>query len=201
MQKNIFRFSYELYKEVFQKIDELQKKSEKEQIIVAIDGMSASGKSTLGAVLQEHYNCNLFHVDDYFLLPEQRTQKRLQEVGGNVDYERFYNEILANCSNKSGLVYQKYNCQIQSFERQQQVPYRKLVIVEGAYSQHPYFGNYYDLNFFLSVSEEEQKKRILQRNGAERLERFLKEWIPMENQYFSLYQIRKKSICIDTSLN
>ena len=38
--------------------------------IVAIDGMSASGKTTLGKQLHEHFpDSNLFHMDDFFLRP------------------------------------------------------------------------------------------------------------------------------------
>ncbi|MBQ4050287.1 MAG: hypothetical protein IJD13_01520, partial [Oscillospiraceae bacterium] len=68
--------------------------AEKEAVTVAIDGSCASGKSTLAAALTERYDCNLFHLDDFFLRPEQRTPERFAEVGGNVDYERFQEEVL-----------------------------------------------------------------------------------------------------------
>ena len=51
--------------------------------------MAGSGKSVLGQLLSEVYSCNLFHMDDFFLRPEQRTAERLAEAGGNVDRERF----------------------------------------------------------------------------------------------------------------
>ena len=64
------------------------------QLLIAIDGMCGSGKTTLGQLLQSVYDCNLFHMDDFFLRPEQRTPERMAQVGGNVDYERFQKEIL-----------------------------------------------------------------------------------------------------------
>ena len=158
--------------------------------------MCASGKSTLGALLKEKYHCNLFHMDDFFLRPEQRTKERLAEVGGNIDYERFEKEILRHLSNREGLVYQRYNCTSKTLEEERKVPYCPLNIIEGAYSQHPYFGDIYDLRFYLSISFEEQKQRIFIRDGKEKLERFLKEWIPMENRYFEECQIRLHSICL-----
>ena len=72
-------------------IDELL--AEKDMILVAIDGKCTSGKTTLASKLAELYDCNVFHMDDFFLRPEQRTPERFAEVGGNVDYERFYKEV------------------------------------------------------------------------------------------------------------
>ena len=52
-------------------IDELL--AAKNTVIVAIDGKCTSGKTTLASKLAEIYDCNVFHMDDFFLRPEQRT--------------------------------------------------------------------------------------------------------------------------------
>jgi len=162
--------------------------------VVAIDGMSASGKTTLGELLHKEFpESNLFHMDDYFLQPHQRTPERLSEVGGNVDYERFRDEIILHLDDKDGLSCRKFNCQTQLLGAEIHVPWKPLVIIEGAYSQHPYFGEPYNLQIFCEISEEEQKKRILKRNGSQILERFVNEWIPKENVYFKTYKIKEKS--------
>lgn len=162
--------------------------------IVAIDGMSASGKTTLGKQLHEHFtNSNLFHMDDFFLQPHQRTPERLTEIGGNVDYERFQKEILSHLWNANGLFYQKYDCQTQTLGLPQHVERKPLIIIEGAYSHHPYFENVYNLRIFCEISSITQRERILKRNGPDMLKRFENEWIPKENQYFNYYQIKEKS--------
>lgn len=162
--------------------------------VVAIDGMSASGKTTLGELLHKEFpESNLFHMDDYFLQPHQRTPARLAEVGGNVDYERFMDEVIHHLKDKDGFSCRKFDCQTQLLGSEIHVPWKPLVIIEGAYSQHPYFGEPYDLRIFSEISEEEQKKRILKRNGPEMLERFVSEWIPKENAYFKTYKIKEKS--------
>ena len=56
------------------------------QVIVAIDGNCTAGKTTLAGMLEEMYDCSVFHMDDFFLRPEQRTPERYAEIGGNVDY-------------------------------------------------------------------------------------------------------------------
>lgn len=68
--------------------------AQKERVIIAIDGQCTSGKTTLAAALADCYDCNVFHMDEFFLRPEQRTPERFAELGGNVDYERFLEEVL-----------------------------------------------------------------------------------------------------------
>ena len=72
----------------------LKAQREQERVMVAIDGPCASGKSTLGAALAQKLGCPLFHMDDFFLPPAQKTPQRLAEPGGNVDAERFFAEVL-----------------------------------------------------------------------------------------------------------
>lgn len=185
--------SYTRYYQVFLEIDRAMAAAGDRQVIVAIDGMCGSGKSTLGRILEEIYDCNLFHMDDFFLRPEQRKPERFAEPGGNVDYERFKEEILDHISDPEGFSYQVYNCGKQALDGMVQVPYKKLNIIEGAYSEHPYFGDPYDLKFFCKISSEEQLARIMKRNGPEMLERFKQTWIPMENRYFEAFEVEKKS--------
>ena len=191
-----YRVIEERYARIFSLIMEIShhlSTDENLPYIVAIDGMSASGKSTLGELLHKNFpESNLFHMDDYFLRPHQRTKERLAEIGGNVDYERFQNEILSHLSDEDGLTYQKYDCCTQTLGTDIFVPWQPLVIIEGSYSQHPYFKNIYDLRIFCEIDAEDQKKRILERNGKAMLNRFVSEWIPKENDYFAAYQIKEK---------
>ena len=161
--------------------------------VVGIDGMSSSGKTTMGNLKMNYPEANLFHMDDYFLQPHQRTTERLAEAGGNVDYERVYEEILSKLSDKNGLTYRAYDCQTQSIGEECFVPWSPLVFVEGCYSHHPYFGELYDLKVFSEISAEEQVERIRIRNGEKMLKRFVEEWIPRENKYFETYKIKEKS--------
>ena len=167
-----------------------------EQVNIAIDGVCGGGKTTLGKALAKKYDCNLFHMDDFFLRPEQRTSERYAQVGGNVDYERFRAEVLDHLGDKDGLTYRPFECRTMEIGEPRTIPYRRMNIIEGAYSCHPYFGDAYQVRFFIELSAEEQCARILARNGGEKYRRFVNEWIPMENQYFDDYGIREKCIRI-----
>ena len=161
--------------------------------IVTIEGGSASGKSTLAEILCEVYGCNVFHADDFFLRPEQRTPARFAEVGGNLDRERFYDEVILPLTRNEAVVYQRFNCGTQKLEPPVTVEPKTLTVVEGAYSMHPAFGRYADLSVFLDIDPDYQKKRILLRNTPQFAERFFNEWIPLENRYFEGSEIKKRS--------
>ena len=176
--------------DIFSAIDQAL---EKGTAIIAIEGGSAGGKTTLAEILKEVYDCNVVHMDDFFLRPEQRTPQRFAEVGGNVDRERFYEEILISLSKNETVRYRPFDCSTQTLKDVVTVEPKKLTVVEGVYSMHPAFGKYYDLSVFLDIDPEYQKKRILVRNSPWLAKRFFEEWIPLENIYFS--KMRIKEMC------
>lgn len=170
--------------------------SDKTPILVAIDGHAASGKTTLGYYLEEMFECNLFHMDDFFLQNDQRTEERLEEVGGNVDYERFREEVLEPILKRENVGYRPFSCKTRTILEMEETPFKRLNIIEGSYSQHPYFGEVFDLKVFTEITEEEQIERIRQRNGEVMLQRFVSEWIPKENAYFEKFKIKENSLII-----
>lgn len=187
-------------REALAQIESFRKSSSKETLTIVIDGMSAAGKTTLGMKLQEIYGGNLFHTDDFFLQPHQRTKARLAEPGGNVDYERLKAEIIDHLGDKQGFQYGIYDCHVQGITKQVEISCQPVNIIEGSYSAHPYLGEYADMYFFLEIDEEEQRRRIGIRNGETMLARFVQEWIPKENQYFEEFGIREKCICLRKEL-
>jgi uridine kinase len=168
------------------RIDELL--AQKDMVIVAIDCKCTSGKTTLAGRLAEIYDCNVFHMDDFFLRPEQRTAERFAEIGGNVDYERFMEEVLTPLKAGYAFSYRPFDCSTFTLAAPVSVVPKKLNIIEGTYSHHPHFGNPFDLKIVLTIDDQTQRKRILQR-PAFLHQRFFGEWIPMENRYFDSFAI------------
>jgi uridine kinase len=165
--------------------------------IIAIDGNAGAGKSTLATLIAEEYPCNVFHMDHYFLPPEKKTKERLSQPGGNVDRERFKNEILESITKSKEFVYNIYDCKTDKLSLSPIIAPMKLNIVEGAYSMHPDLIGYYHLKIFISIDGEEQSSRILKRNGPDLHEMFINSWIPLENLYFTRLKIKEKAdICL-----
>lgn len=172
------------FQPVLGKVQMLLEDSKQPVILVGIDGRCGSGKTTLGCYLQEQLGGNLYHMDDFFLQDHQRTKERLETPGGNVDYERFREEILNPVQRGQPLVYRRFSCRERKIVSEETVPWKRLNIIEGSYSLHPYFQNPYQLKVFMDISKQEQIQNIRKRNGEEDLKDFLERWIPMEEMYF-----------------
>lgn len=186
----VVKSQYRDYFELFCRIDSLLEA--RDSVCVAIDGNSGSGKSSLSTLIREIYDCNVFHMDDFFLTSELRTEERLKEVGGNVDYVRFKQEVIYGLISERAFQYRKYDCSKMDFEQPVTVTPKRLNIIEGCYSMHPTLIDFYDLKVFLGVDKEEQSDRILKRNGPLMHKRFLTEWIPLEDEYFEKMKIPEK---------
>lgn len=181
---------YVRYLSLFAKIDTLLKKS---PVTLVIEGGAASGKTTLAAMLREVYGCAVFRTDDFFLQPHQRTAESLCEVGGNLDRERFYDEVVRPLGEGKSVTYRPFDCATQTLAAPVTVTPTRLTVVEGVYSMHPAFSRYFDLSVFLEVDPVSQKERIIERNSERLAERFFSEWIPLENAYF--YGMKIKESC------
>ena len=165
--------------------------AEKERVIVAIEGSCTAGKSTLAEKLGREFACNVFHMDEFFLRPEQRTAQRLAQPGGNVDYERFYEELLLPLLAGKPFSYRPFDCGTMELAEPVTVEPGCLTIVEGVYAMHPHFGDVYDLKIFLTVDEKTRRERILRR-PAFLHKRFFEQWIPMEQLYFNTFSIQDR---------
>lgn len=172
------------------RIDRLM--AERERVLIAIDGGSASGKTTLGALLQSIYACPVFHMDDFFLRPEQRTPERFSELGGNVDRERFLSEVLLPLREGKAVDYRRFDCKTFTIASPRRIEPGRLNIIEGAYAMHPDLAPYYDLTVFLAVSAEKQRERILKRNAPAHAKQFFDRWIPFEQRYFDALDVRNR---------
>lgn len=171
----------------------------RQNLIVAIDGRCASGKTTLAHLLSEIFPCNVIHMDDFFLPPHRKTKERMAEPGGNVDRERFCREVILPLKNRLPFSYGRYSCQTGSITPSPQIIPSSLTVIEGAYSLHPLYQTEFDLKIFVSCSKEKQIERILRRNGETMLRRFVEEWIPMEEQYFSAFAVESHcDLCVNT---
>lgn len=187
------------YSRVFEKVDKLLEKDG--PCIIAIEGMCGSGKSYLAKLISSTYDCNVFHMDDYFLPLEMKTDERLAEPGGNVHYERFKDEVVEPLRTNQAIIYRPYLCGVWKYDESKTISPQKLNIIEGSYCMHPILREKYDLTVFLEVDKKEQLKRIAQRNGEKSLQQFIDKWIPLENMYFS--QLGIKNFCditLDTTL-
>ena len=195
--RNAYRPAYRVvareYAELLPLLIRIDRKvTEGKPFVLAIEGGSAAGKTTLAALLSELYDCNIFHADDFFLRPEQRTPARLAEIGGNLDRERLLEEVLTPTRRGETVCYRPFDCSTQSLGEAVTVPPKTMTVVEGAYSMHPLLEPCYDLSVLLDIDPAYQRERILHRNSPAFAKRFFEEWIPMEERYKAHTRVRER---------
>ena len=149
--------------------------------ILAIEGPSASGKTTLAQEIAIRFGCAVVHMDDFFRPMEARRGD------GNIDRARFLREV--PLSKGEAFDYIAFDCKTQTFRAPIRISPTPLAVVEGAYSMHPDFQRFYTHSLFLTVEKDVQRKRILNRPNAED---FFTKWIPMEEEYFQKFEIPNK---------
>lgn len=172
------------------KICEMIQNIPKQKVVIAIDGKCGSGKTTLASTLAKEIHANVFHMDDYFLRVEQRTKQRYREPGGNVDRERFYQEIGTKLHTNLPITYAPFDCQKMQICDTITVQQTQITIVEGSYAMHPDLRKLYDFSIFLDISDALQMQRIEMRN-PDKVEMFQKKWIPLENHYFEAFDVKQ----------
>lgn len=160
--------------------------------IVALDGPCASGKSTIGTLLSQLYDCPLVHMDDFFLPQKQKTPARLSQAGGNIDAERFLSQVLLPVSQGTSAQYQPYRCHTDDFGEWLEVPPSALTIIEGVYALRPDLQPYYSICCYIDAPWSVRRERLLKRCGEGGLARFEALWIPLEQQYFETFQIESQ---------
>lgn len=124
--------------------------------------------------------------------PEQRTEARFTQPGGNVDRERFLEEVLIPLREGRPVDYRRFDCATFTIAPPQRIEAGTLNIVEGAYSMHPDLAPYYDLSVFLPISAEKQRERILKRNAPAHAKQFFGRWIPLEQRYFDAFDVQDR---------
>ncbi len=174
---------------IYNKIDSLL--SNKEYVVIAIDGSSCSGKSYLSSLIFNKYKSitNIVHVDDYYL-PKDSNNKNKNEYDGNIDYKRLKEEVIDKI-NEDTFIYSKFDCKTQEIVETNTINKKRILVIEGSFSLNPnYFNKYYDLSIFIKIVKELQLKLNMIRNKDNYMD-FINKWFKYEDLYFDHYKIEE----------
>ena len=154
-----------------------------QQLITALEGGAASGKTTLARQLAQAFDAPVIPMDDFFLPPALRTKERLAEIGGNIHYERFEAQVADPIREGRPVAYEVYDCHADRITGIRRVGDAPLILIEGVYSLHPRYRDIYDLRLFLRTGAAAQDARLRAR-GDWAYQRFQTLWLPLEKAYF-----------------
>jgi len=153
----------------------------KDLTVLAIDGPSASGKSTISERLEDV--ATVIHADDFF--------DGSDAIIG-INSERIKEEVLLPLHAGAPLEYRRFNCTEQVFVQERIDAVKPIVILEGVYSANSRLRDFFDAVIYCDIPLEEQLTRL--KNRSERLfPRFLNEWLPREKKYFQDEEIFENS--------
>ena len=169
--------------------------AQKDRVLIAVDGMAASGKTTLAAALALRFpQSAVVHMDDFTIPLENLTPGYFDRLLSNADIGRFDREVLSPLLAGQDAVYRPYVCHPEPgfLSPVRAAADARLVIVEGAYCLCDPLFDRYDLTVLSLIDPAIQRERILTRNGKEQLERFQSLWIPMENRHIAARRLRER---------
>lgn len=154
-------------------------------LLMAIDGRCGSGKTGFAALAAGVLSCacDVVHMDDFYLPPDRREPDWMEVPAGNMDLERFREEVLLPPARDGGTAYRPYACQTGCFGEPVELR-EPVTIVEGTYSQHPALRKHYGLKVFLTCAREEQTRRLQAREG-DYFPTFDRVWRTLEERYFA----------------
>src|SRR5260221_12604587 len=167
-------------------------------ILVALDGGSGTGKSTLASTLKERLDCVIVQSDDFFAanIPDWEWDMRsIPERARDVlDWQRLRTEaiepLLASKTAKwhpfdfaTGLLADGTYGMSKEYVEKEPAP---VIILEGAYSSSPILSDLIDFKVLIDVPVIERHQRIDKREEDKQfLQRWHILWDAVEEYYFS----------------
>lgn len=140
---------------------------------VGVDGYGASGKTTLAARLVAALpDGDVVHVDD-FARPDLPGWDR----------DRFRVQVLEPLLAGRAARYQRWDFAANAGADWREIAPGRVLVVEGVSATDVRVGVPWDVTLWLDVPEEVRRRRIADRDGEALRERWLTDWIPMEEAY------------------
>ena len=140
---------------------------------VGVDGKGATGKTTLAAQIAAALAGSVtVHIDD-FARPDVRGWER----------DRFLRQVLRPLLAGRPGRYQRWDFDRNVGAEWHTVPVGVPVIVEGVSATDERLGVPWDFTIWVEVPYEVRLARALERDGPERMDRWLTDWMPSEDAY------------------
>jgi len=159
------------------------------RVLLTLDGPCASGKTTVAKTLSALTDAYVVHTDDFVVPHAQKTPERLAIPGYNCDFERLVSETLAPWKRGGPAILRRYDFRHDRMLEPVPLGDPPLLLLEGSYSSLPAIRALSDVRAFLKTDEALRMARLRQRETAESFRGFQTRWIPLENAYFTYYNL------------
>jgi uridine kinase len=171
-----------------QRISELAK-GRTAPLIVAIDGRSGAGKSTLAAALSAQTGAAVIDGDDFYAGGSAEMWDAMtptQMVEHCIDWQG-QRAVLTDLSHRRTASWLPYDWEADDGSRST-IPLvcqpAGVVVLEGAYSARPEFGELLSLRVLLDTPDPIRRQRLLEREGEHYRAEWEARWARAEAHYF-----------------
>ena len=166
-------------------------------IVIAIDGGSGAGKSSLAALIQKQLDVALIPLDDFYAahIPDQQweaftPEEKLEHV---FDWEHLRRKAIEPLLRGETARWQAFDFEAgphpdgtypmqEEFKRLEPAD---VILIEGAYSASPPLANLIDLAILVDVPDQIRHARLAAREDQDFLIRWHSLWDPVEDLYFN----------------
>lgn len=173
-------------------LDLLEAHRQKPLTLLAIDGHSAAGKTTLArAICGAASNAAIVHMDDFYRVMPPDERERLDAAEAYrlyYDWERVEAQVLTPLRRGETARYQRYDWQANRLGDWCAVEANGVVIVEGCYAARPELKGYYDVIVLVEAPAAVRARRQAERADASQA--WLNRWDAAETYYMTRIQPR-----------
>ncbi len=180
-------------------------------LVVAFDGRSGAGKSSLASLVAKEASAVVVLLDDFFAASTPNAdwdRMTVEERGVNVfDWTRVRTEAIMPLL--AGRMARWHPFDFDSGPRADgtygmkteviEVEPASVIVIDGAYSSGPQLADLVDLTVLVETSETERWARLTRREEAEFLAQWHARWTAVEDFYFSNVRPRSSFDLIVTS--
>ncbi len=160
-------------------------------LVVALDGHSGVGKSTIARRISDSLNAVVVECDGFYLgeTTEKWTKMSVKEKVDNcIDWRRLRSEVLEPLISGKVAEWRVFNQEKQeglSDNIIKALP-NNIIILDGIYSARPELSDLVDLSVLIDVSDDSARRnRLITREGKDRISAWQEIWDEAEDYYFT----------------